>query len=212
MITDELQRFYDGIAVDPEVERRVIAAVTGRPARQRSRLAVFGPIAVAAAVIVIAVLLAVLPGGGGAHTQPVGPQPTVAVIPPKAPGTISGAVLRNGHPLRGAQILIQAWPNSTIASRAKVGSTVRTGAVGNVVSDAHGSYVIHVPQRVLIPRYLEGGDWLNVEVDVFSSTGHTSWNAPIHFHGGRTQPMRFVFDLGKRTVTVNGHTSKAPVG
>lgn len=213
MITDELQRFYDGIAVDPEAERRVIAAVTSRPARQRSKLAVIAPIAVTAAVIVIAILVVVLPGGGS-HNQPLGPQPTAAVIPPTQPGTITGAVLRNGVPVPGAQLVIQAWPKSSVIAHLKKGAGVPEAKVGDAVTDAHGSYVMHVSPQALTGRYLQGSgpgdEWIDLDIQAFSRVGGTLWAHSLHLRNGTTEPLRFVVDLGKHTVTLNGYTSKAP--
>lgn len=204
MSLDQLQRHYDRITVDPESERRVrdaVLAAAPQPARGRQLL-----LSLAAAVVVaaIAIVVAVTRPGHG-RTEPTGsttPPPTAA-IPSRRPGAVTGAVLRSGRPV-DAQVQVVAWP--AVIGHLKKGQPAPTRTAGSASTDSHGGFVIDIPTRVLVPRFLSG-PFIELEVDVSTSQNETEWDGSLRVVHGRTRALQLIFDFGRNTLTVNGKTS-----
>ncbi len=216
-VEEELEQFYGELRPDPDAERRIIAAVTSsRPAVSWWRPVLVAGLS-AAAIAVTAVLIAVL--------RPHSPAPSVVPathgsvagavvgIPPARANTVVGAVTNDGRPVVGARVYVQAWPNSETEDKAKTGQTMKLFSVGYATTDGDGSFTIPVHARAIPPRFLEGADTLNVEIDlVLTAGGQAMWNTPIELRDGQSQAMQIVFDVGRKTITVNGERSALPMG
>lgn len=222
MTIEELERLYAEIQVDPEAERRVIAAVSASDRGPSTRRWV-PMLAVATVIAVLAVVLALRPGGS--HPTPpaqptslpptpsgtVAPKPSQAIIPAPREDAIDGAVLHNGRPLAGASLQFRAWPNSSV--HLKKGQAVRQYLLGTAVTDEHGSFVLPVSVRTVPDKYLEGsraqGGAINLQVDVATQEPGVGafWFFPIDTTPSQhSKKSQLVFDLGRQTVRIDGKT------
>jgi len=227
MIEQDLERFYSAIAVDTEVERRVRAAVTSRPGTSKRVPMVAGVLAAVAVVIVAVVWASVRhPNTGSLPADSDSPRPSVSPSstapspiataspsphllqsPPAVHNTVVGTIAFRGKPVNGAHVVISVFPEN---DHTPVGHTVTVLNFKPELSGTGGAYRVHVPRKAFTPKW-SGSDYMNITVDVYSRSGSTEWNVPLDRHGYTTAPMRINFDLGKQTVTINGHTETCQV-
>lgn len=98
---------------------------------------------------------------------------------PENPSAIQGVVARSGVPVRGADVLVVAWPTQEVLDKLTDGEQVPTYSVANVKTDAAGRYAVPLDLASLPADVATEDGQVDVDIIVADKKSEMQWGVSL---------------------------------